>query len=215
LDLEDTARQPRAFIHIAGIILFLFIPFVLFLFLRFPFGILLSFAAAITIMILHRFVAVPFMNRFRSVRCLFCGRTSRPMVRQLVKSGIEREFCFCRQECLSKAKQFFDFCSKYKLLFRIGIFIPLAWYVITMILNALGLLRFSVDWNRFIFQFCIACSVVAISFLYRTGKETDSPSFPFPIHNLFLLGIQNTLLVFRYVGLWWIAVSLIFLYYRL
>lgn len=198
-------------IHLAGILLFLFIPFVLFLFLKHPFGVLTSFAIAIVIMIGHRFVAIPFMNRLKNLRCLWCGRTSRMRVKQTVGPI---EFEFCEQNCISKAKRFFDFCSRYAPLLRAGIFIPLGWYVITMILTALNVIHFPEAWNHFVFQFFIAVTVVSISFLYRTGRETDTPSFPFPIHNLFLLGIQNTLIVFRLVGIWWIVVSLLFLFSR-
>ncbi|MCI0442295.1 hypothetical protein L0244_12355 [bacterium] len=198
-------------IHILGILLFLFIPLVLFLFLKHPFGVITSFIIAIVIMISHRFVAIPFMNRFKDSRCLWCGRTSRPRVKQTVGPI---EFEFCEQNCITKAKKIFDFCSIYTLILRVGIFIPLAWYVITMILTALNLIHFPKDWNHFIFQFFIAITVVSISFLYRIGKETDTLTFPFPIHNLFLLGIQNTLIVFRLVGIWWIVVSLIFLLRR-
>jgi hypothetical protein len=198
-------------IHIIGILFFLFIPLVLFLFLKHPFGVLTSFVIAIIIMIGHRFVAIPFMNRFKHWRCLWCGRTSRPRIKQNVGSI---EFEFCQQNCITKAKRFFDFCSRNSLLLRVGIFIPLGWYVISMIITALNLIHFPEDWNHFIFQFFIAITVVSISFLYRTGKETTTPSFPFPIHNLFLLGIQNTLIVFRIVGIWWIVVSVIFLFRR-
>jgi hypothetical protein len=195
-------------INLTGTLLFLFIPLVLFLFLKHPLGILISFGVAISIMVAHRFVAIPFMNRFKNLRCLWCGRTSRTRVKQNVGSI---EFQFCQQNCITKAKKFFDFCSRYSPILKSGIFIPLAWYVITMILSALNVIHFPEDWNHFIFQFFIAVTVVTISFLYRIGKQTDALTFPFPIHNLFLLGIQNTLIVFRLVGFWWIVVSVIFL----
>jgi hypothetical protein len=198
-------------IHFRGLLLFLFIPLVLFLFLKHPFGVITSFVIAIAIMIGHRLVAIPFMNRFKNSRCLWCGKTSRTRVKQTVGTI---EFEFCQQNCITIAKKFFDFCSRYALLLRAGIFIPLGWYVITMILTALNLFHFPEDWNHFIFQFFIALTVVSISFVYRIGKETDTLTFPFPIHNLFLLGIQNTLMVFRIVGIWWIIVSLIFLLHR-
>jgi hypothetical protein len=199
-------------VHFLGILLFLCIPLVLFLFLKYPFGILLSFAIAILIIISHRFVAIPFMNRFRKSRCLWCGRTSRPRVSQIVECGKPIEFEFCKVGCVDRAKSFFDFCSRYAMLLRAGIFLPLAWYVLTMTLDALEVWKFPRMWNQFIFRFFIACTVVSISFLYKFGKETDSPTFPFPIHNLFLLGIRNTLHVFRLVGIWWIVASLIFLF---
>lgn len=206
--------RPAA-IHAIGIFLFLFIPLVLFLFLRYPWGILPCFAAAIVLMFSHRFAAIPFMNTYRTRRCLWCGRTTRPREALPVDTGSQVEFQACVQGCGAKARRFFDFCLSHKNLLRLGIFLPLAWYVVTMLLNGLGFLNFPVGWDRFIFQFCIACSVVSISFFYARGKETELPTFAFPIHNLFLLGIKNTLLVFRYVGIWWIAASLYFLYTRL
>ena len=154
------------------------------------------------------------MNLYRGHRCLWCGRTARPREALLVNTGLQVEFQACMEGCVTKARRFFDFCLSHKNLLRLGIFLPLAWYVVTMLLNGFGLLDFPVDWDRFIFQFCIACSVVSISFFYARGKETETPAFAFPIHNLFLLGIQKTLLVFRYVGIWWIAASLYFLYTR-
>ena len=201
-------------IHVAGVLLFLFIPLVLFLFLRFPWGILPSFTAALVVMFSHRFAAIPFMNRFRSHRCLWCGRTGRERTVIPVRAGKLAAFQFCTDRCGSNALRFFDFCMTYKNLLRPGIFLPLAWYVATMLMSGVGILDFPVEWNRFIFQFGIACSVVSVSFLYGKGKETDQPSFAFPIHNLFLLGIRNTLVIFRYVGIWWIAASLYFLYGR-
>ncbi|HEY7161126.1 MAG TPA: hypothetical protein VH815_07695, partial [Acidobacteriota bacterium] len=128
-------------------------------------------------MIAHRFVAIPFMNRFKALRCLWCGKTSRIRVQQ---TAGPIEFEFCQQNCITNAKRFFDFCSRYAPLLRAGIFIPLGWYVITMTLTTLNVIHFPEDWNRFIFQFFIAITVVSISFLYRSGQETDTTSFPFP-----------------------------------
>lgn len=202
-------------IHATGIALFLFIPLVLFLFVRYPFGILPSFGIAIVLMFGHRFVAIPFMNRYRGLRCFWCGKTSQPRTTLAVQTPKPVEFQFCKANCEDLAKRFFDFCTRYRAIFRLGIFLPLAWYVITMILIGMGKFDFPKEWNRFIFQFFIAITVVSISFLYRTGKLVEQPSFPFPIHNLFLLGAKNTLLVFRLVGFWWIFASLYFLWQRI
>lgn len=200
-------------IHVQGILLFLFIPLVLFLFLQYPFGILPSILTGIAIMLGHRFIARPFMQHYHLSRCLWCGRTSRPRLDLNVQTS-NSSFLFqcCEKNCLPNARRFFDFADRYKILFRAGIFLPLVWYLISMILIGLHLFSFPLEWNRFVFRFFIACTVVAISFLYKSGRETETPSFRFPIHNLFLLGIRNILQIFRYVGIWWIASSLYFLY---
>jgi hypothetical protein len=194
-------------LHLKGILLFLFIPLVLFLFLRFPFGVPLSFFTAILIMIGHRFVAQPFFSKNAHLRCFWCGKTGNPRIQTEVNS-LPLEFC---EACLNPAKRFFDFTNRYRMFLRLGIFLPLVWYLVMMLLNDFGLFHFPSDWNRFIFQFFIAITVVTVSFAYRTGYLTDRLTFPFPLHNLFLLGAKNTLLVFRYVGLWWLAASLFFL----
>jgi hypothetical protein len=199
-------------IHTFGILLFLFIPLVLFLFLRHLFGIQISFLIAILIMAGHRFLAIPFMEHYRSHRCLWCGRTSRARTNVEIQAPKAIVFQFCEGSCVENGKRFIDFCETRKAMLKIGIFIPLIWYVVTMLLISFGMFSFPTNWNQFIFRFFIACTVVSISFLYKNGKPTDSLRFPFPIHNLFLLGIRNTLIVFRLVGIWWIAAGLYFLY---
>jgi hypothetical protein len=161
-------------------------------------------------MIGHRFVAQPFFQKNSHLRCFWCGKTSNPRVKVEVNSGkLILEFC---EECRDAGKRFFDFTYSHRMLLRLGIFLPLVWYIVTMLLNYYDVFHFPPEWNRFIFQFFIAITVVTVSFAYRAGKSTEPSSFPFPIHNLFLLGAKNTLLVFRYVGLWWIAASMYFLF---
>jgi hypothetical protein len=210
--LEIETRKSALFIHLLGVILFLFIPFVLFLFLREPFGIRWSFGIAVLIMFLHRLVAIPFMEKYKTQRCLWCGRTVRPRIGVEINSGKPLLFELCKDGCVFQARRFFDFCERNKWILRAGIFIPLLWYIISMLLVSFGVFSFPADWNNFIFRFFISCTVFAISFLYKTGNETDTPRFPFPIHNLFLMGARNTLIVFRIVGLWWILAGIYFLF---
>jgi hypothetical protein len=199
-------------LHIKGILLFLFIPLVLYLFLQHPLGVIPSFLLAVAIMVGHRFVALPFFQRNASHRCYWCGRTANS--RKVIKVD-NTEIQLCTQDCSGKAKRFFGYTYRNRLFLRIGIFLPLLWYIATMLLNEMGLFAFPEDWNHFIFQFFIAFTVVTISFAYKSGTEPDQPSFPFPIHNPFLIGAKNTLLVFRYVGFWWLAAGLYFLYRQL
>ena len=56
----------------------------------------------------------------------------------------------------------------------------------------------------------MAATVVGVSLGWLTVRETSGPlSFPFPLHNLFLLGIRATLWVFRLVGTWWLVAGLV------
>ena len=61
-----------------------------------------------------------------------------------------------------------------------------------------------------LFQGSVALSVVATALLHRWQRPPvgfEPIPFPFPLHNLALLGIRNTLIVFAVVGLWWIYLS--------
>jgi hypothetical protein len=160
----------------------------------------------------HRFVARPFFLRNSRKRCFWCARTNNVREKIQVLSGETVAIELCTQRCSASARRFFDFTFRYRTVFRLGIFLPLVWYIVTMVLNDRSIWSFPNEWNRFIFQFFIAISVVLISFAYRTGMETSDAVFPFPIHNLSLIGGKNTLLVFRYVGFWWLAVSVYFLW---
>ena len=52
-------------------------------------------------------------------------------------------------------------------------------------------------------------TVLTAALFWKTdpGDERDAVPFPFPIHNLALLGIRNTLFVFAGVGIWWLILS--------
>ena len=199
-------------LHLKGILLFLFIPLVLYLFLQYPAGVPASFLLAVAIMFGHRLVALPFFVRNKNSRCFWCGRLDRERIVTQVRTGDETvEIESCRERCYDQTGSFLTFTYRYRHLLRTGIFVPLVWYIVTMLLDHFGIWTFPRDWNRFIFQFFIALTVVTISFAYRVVKRAADPAFAFPIHNLFLLGAKNTLLVFRYVGIWWLAASVIFL----
>lgn len=199
-------------LHIQGILLFLFIPLVLFLFLKYPFGVPLSFLAAILLMMVHRLIARPFFLRNKTLRCFWCGKTGNRRVPMEVEAGERLTIELCDPICRQQAEKFFDFTYRFRTFLQIGIFLPLSWYVVTMLLNHYGIFHFPPDWSRFIFQFFVAVSVVTVSIAYRFGQETAHAVFPFPIHNLFLLSAKNTLLVFRYVGIWWLIISIYFLF---
>lgn len=198
--------------HTTGILLFLFIPLVLFLFLRFPYGILPSFLVAILIMVAHRFVARPYFLNNLNHRCFWCGRTGAVRKPVQIQSGVLLELQLCENHCMDRGRRFFDFCSRFGWPIRAGIFIPLLWYVATMVFVGFHLISFPLDWNRFIFQFTIAITVVSVALGFRLGRDVHPTRFPFPIHNLFLLGARNVLVIFFLVGAWWIFIGIQFLY---
>jgi len=219
LNFRAQAKDPSS-IHLLGVLLFLFIPLVLYLLLKLPFGVGPSLGIALLIIAGHRFVVGNFVRRHSRERCFWCGRTGKQRQRMTVSSrgsndnGNGTMYEFCVDRCSAKAKRFFYFCNRYKNYIRAGIFGPLIFYALTVPLFLINNPIVSMGWETFVFRFFIACTVVAVSFFPIKGESQRSLSFPFPAQNLFLLGIQNTLFVFRYVGILWILTSLYFLYTR-
>lgn len=201
-----------------GLLLFLFIPLVLFLFVYHPFGILASFFPAILIMFGHRFVAEPFMERTLDKRCLFCGTSIEgkgdfEQVSIELKKGAA-EFGACSAKHSENIRRFASFAISNKPILAAGIFIPLIYYLMAMLAVGCGMDIKIVDTetfiriNKIIFKGVIAVTVVLVSFLYTRSRKDPKGVFPFPIHNLALLGIGWTLWVFRIVGIVWIAQSI-------
>lgn len=196
-------------VYVKGLLLFLFIPFVLYMFLRYPLGIPLSFGIALPVMFLHRFAARPFMMKHKNRRCIWCGRTADD---ETFSIG-DTLFTACSVKHKTLTARFAGFADRFRIPIAAGIFIPLAVYIILTLLRPFGADLLPPEWSRFIFRSGIAVTVVSVSLFYRTAKIPDeTPSFPFPIHNLFLLGIRETLWIFRIVGVWWIAASVLFLF---
>ena len=59
--------------RLVGALLFLFIPLVLVLYLRMPLGLAPSVVLGIALMLAHRWIARPFMDRHLETRCFWCG----------------------------------------------------------------------------------------------------------------------------------------------
>ena len=57
-----------------GVLLFLFIPLVLFLFVRHPEPVGMSLIAGVLLMVGHRRLARPYMERVLPVKCVWCNR---------------------------------------------------------------------------------------------------------------------------------------------
>ncbi len=150
------------------------------------------------------------MNKYKHLKCLWCGKT---FEKPPVVMGIDGvSFSVCSEKHRDLVLKFCLFVDKFKIPVSLGIFLPLIFYVITTSLIPFGIEVLTIPWERFVFRFFIALTVVSVSFLYRMQDIKDTEiSFPFPVHNLFLLGIRSILWIFRIMGIWWIAGSVCFL----
>jgi hypothetical protein len=194
-------------IAVHGVLLFLFIPLVLFLLLRQPVGPGWSMAIGLAIMFGHRFLAAPWMAKFADVRCLWCGRVGTGRTLAVVASGREWQMTACSASHATLVARFLGFLFRFRALIGLGIFVPLAWLVVASLAAAAGWPLLPHATNALVFRGVVAATVVSAS-IAPFALAFPAPALPlrcpFPLHNLFLLGIRNVLWVFRIVGAWWL-----------
>jgi hypothetical protein len=197
-----------------GLLLFLFIPLVLVLYLRQPLGPVRSILVGLLIMFGHRFLAAPWMERHATERCLWCGRglRARNGVRtfEVHTRGGQRTCAACNDAHFDLAGRFLTFVWRHRPPIAAGIFVPLVVLLVASLALAAGHPLLPQEWNTWQFKTIVALTVVLTSLAYRTVSHPDMTlRTPFPLHNLFLLGIRNTLWVFRLVGAWWLVAGVL------
>jgi hypothetical protein len=195
-------------IVVQGIALFAFIPLVLWLLLVQPLGPGWSMALGLAIIAGHRAVAGPWAARQAGRRCLWCGRPGRLSGEVPVVSGAGTiVFAACDTSHERLARQFMGFVHRHRVAIRLGIFVPLAILLGGTLIGALGFRSLPHLLNALQFRVIVASTVVLVSLAYRSAPPSPNPRSAFPVHNLALLGIRNTLWVFRLVGGWWLVAA--------
>jgi len=193
---------------VQGLALFVLVPLVLWLFLVQPLGPGWSLALGIGIMAGHRAVAAPWAARHAKERCLWCGRTGEGWGELRVTSGTRTiGFASCDTRHDEAARRFFGFVEAHRVAISLGIFVPLAVLLVATLLRTLGFALLPHDVAALQFRVIVAATVVTASLAYPAAAPSREPRSAFPAHNLFLLGIRNTLWVFRVVGAWWLLAA--------
>lgn len=193
-------------LRLAGFLLFLFIPLVLVLYLRMPLGPAPSLGLGVALMVAHRFVARPWFLKHLAERCFWCGAPRTMKDTPFSSKGETIAARACGEAHAERVLAFARVVARARIPLAILILVPVLAYLLNGAVALTGLP--SVGWEaaRWGFKVPIAAAVVALSFAWPAGRGLDSPpAVDFPVHNLFLLGIGNTLWVFRVVGLWWLA----------
>ena len=194
----------RFALYATGVLLFLFIPAVLFLFVRHPAPVGLSLAGGIALIVVHRFLAWPYMERVLPVKCLWCNRVppAEPETLELASGRRLLAARCCAAHRLPAAK-FFSFLQAWRWPLRVGIFVPLLFLLIALAAAAAGQpapVPLATTW----FKLVVGVTVNVAALGYLLVREHAPIEVPFPAHNFFLLGVRNLLWIFRLVGLWWI-----------
>ena len=184
-----------------GVLLFLFIPVVLFLYVAHPEPIAASLIAGVVLMMGHRLLARPYMERVLPVKCAWCNRILPAGEGETLELGEIQARC-CPGHRLPAAK-FFAFLDSWRWVLRAGIFVPLLLLLATLAAAAFGSEPPLEEVTAF-FKLAIGITVNLAAFGYLFGQDRSPAAVPFPVHNFFLLGVRNLLWVFRLVGIWWI-----------
>lgn len=188
-------------VQAVGVLLFLFIPLVLFLYVRHPEPIWASLIAGVVLMMGHRLLARPYMERALPVKCAWCNRVLPAEGGETLELGEIRARC-CPGHRPPAAK-LFAFLDSWRWVLRAGIFVPLLLLLATLAAAAFGL-QPPLDEVTAFFKLAVGITVNLAAFGYLFVQPRSPAAVPFPVHNFFLLGVRNLLWVFRLVGIWWI-----------
>lgn len=195
-------------LRLQGLALFLFIPAVLYLFLAQPGG-WVGLVVGVVLMLGHRLVAVPFVLRNIERRCVWSGAEIAPgCVYKVEASGRTWDFHHYNEARRDKAARFFTFAQKLYWPLRIAILAPLAFFLVMELLRHFGMEVTDATTNNLVFRGVIGATTlttfIAHRFVAPIPHMKGPVKFPLPVHNLALLGIFWTLLVFAGVGAWWV-----------
>ncbi len=207
--------NPSGRIQITGVLLFLFIPVVLFLFVRHPEPVGASLIAGVVLMMGHRLLARPYMERALPVKCAWCNRVMPASGGDVleVRAGDRTLQARCCDGHREPAAKYFAFLDSWRWPLRLGIFVPLL-----LLIGALASIALDTALGRDLpldrvtafFKLAIGVTVNVAAFGYLLARPRSPVTVPFPVHNFFLLGVRNLLWVFRLVGIWWIWQGLSF-----
>ena len=192
-------------VQATGVLLFLFIPVELFLYVRHPEPIGASLIAGVVLMMGHRLLARPYMERVLPVKCVWCNRVPIPEGGETLEllSGERTIQARCCPGHRQPAAKLFAFLDSWRWVLRAGIFVPLLLLLVTLAVGAFGLEPPIEEVTAF-FKLAVGITVNLAAFGYLFGQGSSPAAVPFPVHNFFLLGVRNLLWVFRLIGIWWI-----------
>jgi hypothetical protein len=194
-------------VHLTGLGLFLFIPFVLYLFVAHPEPIAASLVTGVVTMLGHRLVARPFMERVRGERCIWCAKVFAPGAARepvaLVAGDDATGFVACAHHA-APAGRFLSWVDRLRLPLRAGIALPLVGLLVALALAAAGR-GAALPWATEAFRLVVGLTVNLAALGPTLGRPGSPPRAVFPPHNFALLGVRNLLWIFRLVGLWWIV----------
>lgn len=199
-------RRESVYLGLQGLLLFLFIPAVLFLFVQHPRPLAGSFGLGVALMVGHRFLARPYMQRAAAAKCLWCnhtflaGEATVPIVLQTGKASPEPEngdgdgggevaattapteiitarCCVGHRE---PAARFFAWLGAIERPLKAGIFLPLLVLLLALAAASLGAPRALAHLAQITasFQFLVGVTVQLAAIGPFVGQENRSENGP-------------------------------------
>jgi hypothetical protein len=158
-------------------------------------------------MLTHRFIARPYLYKYIKKKCIWCNGLITHNFEELTvkEKGEELVFAACNKHCREQACSFFSFTNENSFVIRWFILLVVFIYIIDVMLYYFGIRFIGLSMSKDIFKAAIAMIVLPVSLFYRNSNSRDL-SFPLPVHNLFLLGVKNTLWVLRIIGAIWLII---------
>lgn len=198
-------------LQLQGILLFLFIPVVLVLFVVHPEPIALSLSLGVVLMLGHRFLARPYMQRALPAKCLWCngsvGDLAEPIPLDTAGGRIVGRSC---PRHAAPLLSYLTALDRFRWILRLGIFLPLLALLVGLLVTASGRPA-PLDTLTAVFRLAVGITVNIAAIGYLWVAPRSPTEVPFPAHNFTLLGVRNLIWIFRLVGVWWIVVGLRYL----
>ena len=204
------------FERVAGLLVFLPIPFVLYLYTNNPGGVTLSMGVGLVLMVTHVFYARPFARWRASRRCLWSGARIDEGVPVTVRDPLGAIDWHARdQRAADRLERTFGWAQRNSNFLRIGVLGTLITFLIAHPFAATDKLQpiQGQDTISF-FRLGIALTVLPLGWLGpRSRRSEERPlRFPSPLHIQALIGTGTMVWLLRIVGaVWLVQASLHFL----
>jgi hypothetical protein len=207
--------------RLAGLALFLPVPFVLYLFTRLPGSPSAALLLGVMLVATHRLYARPFALASAERRCLWCGGAAGGGPDLTVdEPGARTRWRACGDAHEGRLRGFLWWTAGRRRILQAGILGSLLAYLGLAAAVAVGL---DPPWSLgdavALFQGGIAVTVLPVGWLAPRGaapsSPDDPPRTPFPVHIQALVGTLAVVWLFRLVGLLWLAAALAHLGQRL
>jgi hypothetical protein len=194
--------------RLAGLLLFLPVPFVLWLFTRMPLGIAPSLILGVLLVATHRLYARPFALSRADRRCLWCGgpASDGPVFTAVEPMGLT-DWRACGPSHHDATARLLGFAARHARLLKTGILGTLGVFLVASSGVARGWLPAVTSDDAVAFlRLGVAVAVLPLGWLGETlGRPGKGPPrVPFPLHIQGLIGTRAVLWLFRLVGLAWL-----------